>query len=466
MLCLVVWVLFSFVSFIQADSDSGRLRAWHGGPNLTKYWRQLEVEVQNTSIIGRAFEAEDIKIGVFTTLHSGLPLGSCASLSVQYTDIISKEDGTYRVPHSRIFMDGKKCGTLSDNATEEELWVDKHMELIPVEFLANESISRRRNTNAAYFKLQARRFARAFYDFSLSEFDQDPAGSNTWIGFERWQDRVCGNSSSGEVRLPKNTFIFFGKNDDVRVNLTRLITRLNGDLVLERFNPYHIAFRQSEDGSDDHVCPQIYLDPNRREDAGEVRKCFPGGVTVQVHTGATIRMEDLKVGDRVRDASGGYSAVYMFSHRLSSTRTEFVRVHTTSGHALTISPGHYVHTSMGLVQASGLRIGDDVITTNGVVRVCRKERHWDVGLFNPHTMSGSIVVNDIVSSVYTRAVEPTVAHSLLAPVRAVFWLCDVFERGQEFLGKLFHSGGGDFLSKLVPRGQDVVLSVRTASVLV
>lgn len=420
----------------------------------------------NHSIIGRPFEAEDIKIGPFLKLNSGVPAESCASLSVQYQTIIPKGDGTYRVPHSRILMDGKKCGTLDDNATEDELWVDDHMELMPVEFLANESISRQKGTNAAFVKLQDRRFPRAFYDFSLSERYQDPTRSNTWIGFERSSDRICGDRMSGQVRLPQNALIVFGKNDGIRVNLTKLITRLtSGEFLLQKFNPYQISFVKPTDGSDEHVCPLVFLDSNRHQEAGDVRECFPATGTVQLSTGAVIPMRDLRVGDRVLDDSGGYSPVYMFSHRTSTARAQFVRIHTDNDHILTLSPGHYVRTPIGLATAAAIRMGDTVFTTSGKALVKRTERTWARGLYNPHTISGNLAVDGVVASVYTSAVEPGVAHALLVPVRAIFWLVGAWRTSREVLGAMFENGANDLVANMVPRGNEIAFAAATASIM-
>lgn len=421
-------------------------------------------ESQNHSMIGRSFEAEDIKIGPFLKLHTGIPAESCPSISVQYQTILPKGDGTYRVPHSRILMNGKKCGTLGDNASEDELWVDDHMELMPVEFLANESISRKKGTNAAFMKLRRRRFPLAFYNFSLSERYQDPIGSNTWIGFERLSDRVCGNRLSGQVRLPQNALIIFGKNDDVRVKLTKLITRLTGgEFILEKFHPYQISFVNPPDGSDEHLCPLIFLERGRLEEEGEVRACFPATGTVQLSTGAVIPMRDLRVGDRVLDDSGGYSPVYMFSHRSSTARAEFVRLHTDNDHILTLSPGHYVHTPIGLATAAAIQMGDTVMTASGKALVKRTERTWARGLYNPHTISGNLVVDGVVASVYTSAVEPCVAHALLVPIRAIFWLAGARRTSREVLGTMFENGSNDLVANLVPRGNEIAFAAAVAS---
>lgn len=55
-----------------------------------------------------------------------------------------------------------------------------------------------------------------------------------------------------------------------------------------------------------------------------------------------------------------------------------------------------------------------------LVTVQNVDEVTDVGLYNPHSLSGSLVVNGYDVSCYTRSVHPPVAHGLLLPVRAMF----------------------------------------------
>ena len=49
------------------------------------------------------------------------------------------------------------------------------------------------------------------------------------------------------------------------------------------------------------------------------------------------------------------------------------------------------------------------------VRSARK-----TGLYNPHTLHGDIVVDGVLTSTYTAAFSPTLAHVALAPLRALY----------------------------------------------
>ena len=166
--------------------------------------------------------------------------------------------------------------------------------------------------------------------------------------------------------------------------------------------------------------------------------CFPGDaiVTRIVDNGGRcqqpIAMADLMVGDKVLVGPGGqFSEVFMFSHRLPGAEATFVEIHTAaSGTPLAITSGHYLYRYMAgargaarqLVEARRVRVGDNVtLGASGkaapvvAVRSVRKK-----GLYNPHTLHGDIVVGGVLASSYTAAFSPTLAHVVLAPLRALY----------------------------------------------
>jgi Hint module len=165
-------------------------------------------------------------------------------------------------------------------------------------------------------------------------------------------------------------------------------------------------------------------------------KCFPADATVTLATGATRRMDELVIGDNVLAAitprGPVFSPVFMFTHRDPTLVSDFVTLSTSSNTSLSLSPGHYVYlsTSSRPVPASAVRSGDSLVVRAGgcgcgcgmsarpsvVTSVSKTER---VGLYNPQTVYGDIYVNGVRASTYTTAVEPTVAHAVLAPFRAV-----------------------------------------------
>lgn len=170
------------------------------------------------------------------------------------------------------------------------------------------------------------------------------------------------------------------------------------------------------------------IENKAKKDGKDEKSCFPGGAKVETEDGARVRMEDLRVGDRVRVAAGGtkaaFSEVFLFTHADAAyASASFVRV-SAGGRALTAAAGHFVYKTDGgrpeAVAVEGLRVGESVLLNGAEVEVEKVERVRGKGLFNPQTVHGDIVVDGFLATTYTSAVRPSVAHALLAPVRAAY----------------------------------------------
>lgn len=171
------------------------------------------------------------------------------------------------------------------------------------------------------------------------------------------------------------------------------------------------------------------------------KSCFPADAQVLLESGQQILIHDLKIGDRIHVGIGRYSDVFMFTHKLSDAMEEFIQLETVSGDKLTLSAGHYLYANDALVAADVAKVGDVVELGSGSkVLVSAKSRVLKKGLFNPQTVSGDIVVNNIRASCYTTAVEPTIAHVALAPLRAAYealgWATRVAEDGSSLANAL------------------------------
>ena len=191
--------------------------------------------------------------------------------------------------------------------------------------------------------------------------------------------------------------------------------------------------------------------------------CFPASSTVTVDDGSDsgkkTQMSDLKIGDKVLvvDASTGatsFSDVYFFGHRDSESVSNFYTVTTASGNSLQLTPDHYMYvaetgcnesiTSATTLSPNLVKVGMGawVHTPKGmkcsaIVDIRQSE---EKGLYNPQTLTGSILVNDIYASSYSAnndiPVEkflssfmsaenvarnaPTAWHTLFAPVRTLY----------------------------------------------
>lgn len=112
----------------------------------------------------------------------------------------------------------------------------------------------------------------------------------------------------------------------------------------------------------------------------------------------------------------------MFSHSYPESTSSFVQLHTDNT-VVTLTEGHYLYVNGQLATAGSVKLGDELETTDGaqvpVIQVSTTIAH---GLFNPHTIHGDIVVDGIRTSTYTNAMNPILAHSILAPARAIYSL--------------------------------------------
>lgn len=208
-----------------------------------------------------------------------------------------------------------------------------------------------------------------------------------------------------------------------------------------------------------------------------------------------MRVADLRVGDVAAAAPGagrgGPSEVYAFSHAAPGVTSRFVRLVTAgvegdARHAganataaasgafgappaacgaggpdrrrrrrrpLLLSPGHYLWVNGRLAAASTVVAGDALIAADGTRAVVTGvSRIVASGLFNPHTLGGSLVVDGLAVSCYTTAVRVGVADALLAPVRAAY-RAGAWRRGGGAGGVLSRLSG---LAWLVPSGAAVV----------
>jgi len=149
-------------------------------------------------------------------------------------------------------------------------------------------------------------------------------------------------------------------------------------------------------------------------------KCFPGDATVQLQDGSNKTMAALAVGDRVLAGGGVYSEVFLFSHRLAGAAATFVEL-TTPATTLALTGGHYLYVNGALREARHVKVGDNVTLASGkAAPVTAVGRVRKDGIYNPHTLQGDIVVDGVLTSTYTAAFSPTLAHVVFAPLRALY----------------------------------------------
>jgi hypothetical protein len=174
--------------------------------------------------------------------------------------------------------------------------------------------------------------------------------------------------------------------------------------------------------------------------------CFPADtlVTIQDDTIKTIKISSLKLGDRVLTGFPGkthFSPVYFFGHRATETY-EYINIVTETTH-LCISEEHYLHVfRKGIlsVRAGKVRIGDEIWAKGVLEPVTKIYTSKESGMYNPYTLDGNIIVNNVLASCHSEyglvPVEstlrrflseeeidmfaPIILQELFAPLRALY----------------------------------------------
>jgi len=176
-------------------------------------------------------------------------------------------------------------------------------------------------------------------------------------------------------------------------------------------------------------------------------KCFPASASVTLEDGTTKTMAQLKKGDRVMVAAGQFSDVYFFSHQDASAVSDFVQIKTAQ-HTLQLTADHYLYVNGKLATAKTVKTGDMITSASGKpAPVTQVSTVRMSGLYNPHTLHGDVVVNNVSTSSYTAAIAPALAHAALLPVRIAYTL------GQDVTGDAFNQGS-DLIGKALPDGKD------------
>jgi hypothetical protein len=149
---------------------------------------------------------------------------------------------------------------------------------------------------------------------------------------------------------------------------------------------------------------------------------------VTLDNGNKKKMADLAVGDKVLTHNGVFSEVFMFSHRLEEASYNFIELKTATT-TLAITPNHYLYVNGNLREAQYVSAGDSLTLASGKLdKVLSVGRVKKDGIYNPHTLQGDIVVDGVLTSTYTSAFSPTLAHVVLAPLRGLYQMgVDIFK---------------------------------------
>ena len=113
-----------------------------------------------------------------------------------------------------------------------------------------------------------------------------------------------------------------------------------------------------------------------------------------------------------RNVQPHYEEIFMFSHRNAKQLSPFLVLYTANNMTLTVSRGHYLFVSGGsnLLRAADAKIGDLVWTMPesqpdaGSVLIPTQlvdiQSSMQQGLYNPHTIFGTIIVNQLAAATF------------------------------------------------------------------
>ena len=168
-------------------------------------------------------------------------------------------------------------------------------------------------------------------------------------------------------------------------------------------------------------------------DGAKYGGCISASGIVNLPSNVTKRLDQLTGGELVAtmDLQTGLPVFDRFLGHFHESESEpTVVIETLGGSSVRLTPDHLIHITTNssdviqAVQAKAVKFGDYVITRKGekhqkdkVVQVRKSGRVEHV--VAPYTESGSLVVNGIVTSCYSRITSHRMAHLALYPLR---WL--------------------------------------------
>jgi Hint module len=149
----------------------------------------------------------------------------------------------------------------------------------------------------------------------------------------------------------------------------------------------------------------ILSSPNSQK----LKACFSGSESVRLESGGTSHISDIRIGDRIlaADASGHklFSDVVFVPHGPNKDNALFVHITTANGRDIKMTESHILPSgacntasSLPLVYAKNVKVGDCVMTVSGKERVSAVGFVLGQGLYTIVTKEKFVVVNGIIAS--------------------------------------------------------------------
>ena len=143
-------------------------------------------------------------------------------------------------------------------------------------------------------------------------------------------------------------------------------------------------------------------------------------MTVEVYGKGLTLMRDLKLGDKVKVASGRFSQVYSFGHYDQNAKAHFLSISAIGlRQPLELSPNHMVLVQhRGVIPSQMVSVGDELALVDGDAVVTSIKTVQRSGAFAPFTREGTVVVNDVIASSYV-SLQPRSAFLVIGGVDTV-----------------------------------------------
>eukprot|EP00178_Gracilaria_changii_P004760 TRINITY_DN17760_c0_g1_i1.p1 TRINITY_DN17760_c0_g1~~TRINITY_DN17760_c0_g1_i1.p1 ORF type:complete len:421 (-),score=53.82 TRINITY_DN17760_c0_g1_i1:742-2004(-) len=336
------------------------------------------------------------------------------------------KQGPFRIPHNEIRHEGIRCN--DDQLGYNGLLRFYHGTTLSAIFRN----MTKKEFNARQFVVN---YTEKYYITDRMLYVLNSTGPNIdarWAADTRREPYLVGYESThrmcdGKIHFPRGSTAFIIKPSEEDVTIPRIDFVFKAEtkwlVMVPLYKGVSCVYRFGDEREENNSGQIQGASENELEASSRNRECFPASASVRLRNGQVRSMRDVTVGDEVLVGRNLFSPVFMFTHRLSYFMTRFVRFQLDSGDELAVTPNHYVYADGHLVTAQSAKRGQRMLLANGSTAAIQCI-DWirDAGLFNPQTIHGDIVVNNVLVSTYTKAVEPQVAHGLLAPLRAWYGL--------------------------------------------
>lgn len=365
-----------------------------------------EAAASSTELKG--VEASDLLNGTFTQAVRAIHPSNCIANNVSYSGLVARKIvDRWRIPHSRIFMDGSRCGVLGDEATAEQLYDEAQVDVFRYKLLYKQRTAQRSHLMNAYLRVIAPGPLNRLLRGLRVVLGEEEAAQHVILLYDSQAERKCGNTT-----LPTGTFTVLVRMGDKALDVSELFRDTAGiRVLLVKQSMYHIIIADTT-----RFCPYQLRSAHITY---PIRSCFPANAHVRLANRSDVRIDRLQVGDPLAyiSANGSLrsSPLLIFSHRDPHIIAPFTTIRLASGHILTISPAHFINRH---TQARHVQVHDRLLVANSSLqRVVDVYTVFARGLYNPQPASGALIVNGVPVSAYTDAIPIGAAHALLLPLR-------------------------------------------------